>query len=56
MKTIKFTMLSPEEKLALMINQEDVYFVFLNNEEIWNTLNRKEAEYYFEEFKFNTLI
>lgn len=56
MKTIKFTMISPEEKLSLKISLEDVFFVFINDEEIWNTLDRKEAEYYFKEFKINPLI
>ena len=37
MKTIKFTMISPEEKLSLKISLEDVFFVFINDEEFLET-------------------
>ena len=56
MKTVKWTILPSQERLLLKINEEDVYFIFINNEEVWNTLSKKEAEYYFDEFKTNQLI
>lgn len=56
LKTIKYTQISPEVRLSLKVNIEEVYKIFVNNEEIHNTLDKKEAYYYFEEFKHNDLI
>lgn len=42
--------------LTLKQNIENVYFIFINNEPFWNTLDKNEAEYYFINFIDNKFI
>lgn len=56
MKTIKWTILEGDRKLSLKCSSENVFFIHLDGEELHNTLSKEEAEYYFEEFKFNDLL